>query len=118
MGSFSDKLAGFGTATTCSVSPPTAHVPVPVRFVWHHIMPLETGGQTVASNLVQICDNCHYTIHRLMWYMRLQYLGIALTPDQAALLKKPPRQKQLALATQGYEGALAAGTVAKIPNEG
>ncbi len=112
------NLPGVGPATTCSVSPVSAHVPVPVRFVWHHILPQEAGGQTAISNLVQLCDNCHYSIHRLMYYMRLKFEGKVLTADQAALLAKPPRQKQLALATQGYNGALAAGTVSKIPNEG
>lgn len=44
----------------------THHRPVPLRFVWHHIQPQEAGGQTVQQNLVQLCDSCHYSIHRII----------------------------------------------------
>lgn len=50
--------------------------------------------------------------------MRLKYLGTALTPDQQALLAKPPRAKQMKLATQGFNACVTAGTVEQIPNEG
>lgn len=100
------ELAGKGPATLCEVSPVLAHRPKPLRFVWHHIQPKEAGGQTVDANLAQLCDSCHYTIHRLMWYMA-----------HGTALPKVHRN-QLKLATQGYEACVTAGTVNKIPNEG
>lgn len=100
------ELPGMGKASTCQVCAPAAHRPVPLRFVWHHVMPLEAGGQTVPSNLIEICDSCHYTIHRLMWYMA-----------HGTPLPKV-RQAQLAFARQGYEACAAAGTVSQIPDEG
>ena len=103
-------------ATKCIVT--TAHSPKPVRFVTHHIQPQEAGGQSVPENFAQLCDNCHYSVHRLLWYMHLKATGITLTADQQALLDKPPRVKQRTLATQGFDACVAAGTVNKIPNEG
>lgn len=91
-------------ATTCVIT--NAHRPVPLRFVVHHIMPQEAGGQTVPANLVQLCDSCHYTIYRLMWYMAH---GTPLPKVMKA---------QLAIATTGYNECVAAGTVNLIPNEG
>ena len=111
-----DALEGFPKPTSCEIT--TYHVPDVVRFVWHHIQPHEAGGETVESNLVNLCDNCHYTTHRLMYYMRLQYLGETLTSDQQSLLDHPPRRAQLALAQQGFDACVAAGTVNDIPNEG
>ena len=99
-------IPGIGRAVDCSVAPAGTHRPVPVRFVWHHIQPHEAGGATDAANLVQLCDNCHYTIHRLLWNM-------------AKGLPQPPcRAAQLAYAQRGYDACVAAGTVARIPNEG
>jgi HNH endonuclease len=109
-------LPGVGLATMCTAS--KVHSPVPLRFVWHHLQPLEAGGQTVAANLVEICDSCHYSIHRLLWYMRLLAEGTALSPAQADAFAHPPRRAQLAFATIGYQACVAAGTVASIPNEG
>jgi hypothetical protein len=109
-------LPGVGLATMCVAS--KAHSPGPLRFVWHHLQPLEAGGQTVAENLIEICDSCHYSIHRLLWYLRLVAEGTALSPVQAAVLAHPPRKQQLAFATTGYDACVAAGTVAQIPNEG
>lgn len=105
-------------ATTCAVAKVTAHTPMPVRFVWHHIRPHEAGGATTAENLVQICDNCHYTIHRIMWVMALVALQKPVTDEQRALITKPPRRAQLVLAGQGYEACRVAGTITQIPNEG
>lgn len=99
-------IDGVGQATDCSIAHARAHRPVPVRFVWHHIQPQEAGGVAVPANLVQLCDSCHYTVHRLLWNM-------------AKGLPQPPcRAAQLAYAQQGYAACLAAGTVARIPNEG
>lgn len=105
-----------GTAGSCTVT--RTHQPEPVRFVWHHVQPKEAGGQTVASNLVEICDNCHYTIHRLMWIMASQSLGRPVTPDQLGMLARPPRRVQLGIAKEGFAACQAAGTVPQIPNEG
>ena len=91
-------------ATMCIVT--KAHRPTPLRFVTHHIQPQEAGGQSVPENFAQLCDSCHYTIHRLLWYMAH---NVPLPKVYA---------KQLALATQGYNACVAAGTVAQIPNEG
>jgi hypothetical protein len=109
-------LAAFPKPTSCQVT--TYHVPYVVRFVLHHIQPHEAGGPTVQENLASLCDSCHYTIHRMMWYMRALHLGGTLTADQQNLLDHPPRQTQLTLATQGFDACVAAGTVEQIPNEG
>jgi hypothetical protein len=99
------ELPGFGKATRCQAS--GSHNPRPMRFVWHHIQPAEAGGATVAGNLVQVCDSCHYTIHRLLWQMAT-----------GALVQPAPRQAQLALAAAGYKACVSAGTVAQVPIEG
>jgi hypothetical protein len=61
----------------------------------------------VAENLVGLDDNCHYTVHLLLWHLAQ---------------KTPPPAKgtraQRALARQGYDACVLAGTVHKIPNEG
>lgn len=106
-----------GTPATMCVASAT-HNPMPVRHVWHHIQPQEAGGQTVPENLAQLCDSCHYTIHRMMWVMRLVALGQTLTPQQQKLITTPPRRAQLVLASKGYEACRLAGTIDKIPNEG
>jgi len=100
------QLPGFGPATTCQVTTDTAHRPAVLRHVWHHIQPKEAGGLTEQANLAQVCDSCHYTIHRLMWYMA-----------HGTALPKAHRN-QLKIAQQGYDLCVAAGTVNKIPNEG
>lgn len=102
--------------TSCSVT--THHVPRAIRFVWHHIQPQEAGGPTETDNLANLCDNCHYTIHRMMFAMACQKLGKPVPPDYQAVLDNPPRRTQLALAQQGFDACVSAGTVAQIPNEG
>jgi len=92
-------------ATKCVAS--KAHSPTPLRFVWHHVQPHEAGGPTTPANLIELCDSCHYSIHRLLWEMA-----------QNLPLEKPPRAAQLAFARKGYDACAAAGTVDKIPNEG
>ena len=98
-------LPEFGAATTCVAS--GSHNPKPLRFVWHHVQPHEAGGPTVAANLAQLCDSCHYSVHRLLWHLA-----------QGVAVGMVPRKSQLALAQQGYNACVAAGTVTKIPNEG
>jgi hypothetical protein len=97
-------IAGLGKASTCNGY--GVHRPIPLRFVWHHILPQACGGQTVAANLVSLCDSCHYSIHIVLWQMANK-LPLAKTAI-----------KQVALAKQGYDLAVAAGTVDKIPKEG
>ena len=99
------SLPGFGKATACEAS--KAHSPVPLRFVWHHVQPHEAGGATVAANLAQLCDSCHYSVHRLLWQMA-----------NSLPVEKAPRQAQLVLAKRGFDACQAAGTLAQIPDEG
>lgn len=100
------ELPGLGKADHCQVSTMKQHRPTPLRFVWHHIQPQEAGGLTVAGNLIQVCDSCHYTIHRLMWQM-------------AHELPHPPvHRDQLMYAGTGFGLCVAARTVSHIPNEG
>jgi hypothetical protein len=96
---------GLGPATACQAS--SSHNPKPLRFVYHHIQPQQAGGPTVPANLAQVCDSCHYSIHRLLWHLA-----------QGAPVGVVPRKAQLALAQQGYYACEAAGTVTQIPNEG
>lgn len=100
-------IAGIGKAPSCAVS--NSHRPIPMRYVWHHILPQACGGQSVATNLVSLCDSCHYATHALLYQCKLN--GV-VTPDSRN------NGKRVALAMQGYALAVAAGTVAKIPNEG
>lgn len=103
-------------ATQCVAS--GTHNPKPLRYVWHHIQPRETGGLTDAANLVQVCDSCHYSIHRIMWVMAQIAQQKPVTDAQRAVITKPPRKTHYVLAGKGYEACVAAGTVAQIPNEG
>lgn len=104
------------TANRCDAS--NSHTPTPLRYVWHHIQPQEAGGQTVTGNLVQLCDSCHYTIHRILWVMAQISLGKPVTDTQRGYITRPPRKAQLKLAQTGYNACQAAGTIAQIPNEG
>jgi len=99
------ELPGVGPATTCQAS--GTHNPTPLRYVWHHCQPQQAGGATEAANLVELCDSCHYSVHRLLWHLAK---GLPTGPV--------PRRAQLALARQGYAACVRAGTVAQIPNEG
>lgn len=91
-------------ATTCSMA--RFHRPAPLRFVWHHIQPKQAGGKTETGNLTQVCDNCHYSIHRLLYLMATKQT-----------LPKHSKNQYL-MAKMGYDRCVEAGTVAKIPNEG
>ncbi len=86
---------------------PWLHRPAASRFVVHHIQPQVAGGKSVPENQIVLCDNCHYTIHNLMYSMAT---GI------------PPKIKgtreQRKIAEQGYNACVISGTVHKIPNEG
>lgn len=103
-------------ATYCAAS--VSHNPVPLRYVWHHVQPREAGGPTTPENLAQLCDSCHYTVHRLMWIYRLIALQQPTTDAQRDMITHPPRRAQLTLAAKGYEQCRLAGTIDQIPNEG
>lgn len=96
-------VADLGRAVSCQGY--GTHRPVPLRFVWHHILPQVCGGKTVAANLASLCDSCHYSIHILLWQMANK---VPLSKGTKA---------QLAFAKQGYDAAVAAGTADKIPKE-
>ncbi|MGH7240487.1 MAG: HNH endonuclease signature motif containing protein, partial [Candidatus Saccharimonadales bacterium] len=102
-------IEGFPKPTACAVT--TYHVPRVTRFVLHHIQPKEAGGPTVTENLVGVCDGCHYTIHRIMFALACNKLGKPVPPDYQNALDNPPRRAQLALAQQGFDACVAAGTV-------
>ena len=102
-------------ASRCDAS--GSHSPVPLRYVWHHIQPHECGGATAPENLVQVCDTCHYSIHRILYNLARGYIAEAngQGPVPVGLI---PRQLQLVLAQRGLAACIAAGTVTQIPNEG
>lgn len=100
--------AALPQATSCAVA--ANHSPTAVRFVWHHILPQACGGRTVQENLVNVCDNCHYAIHAILYDLKVN-----------AKITKPAwrrNKRRVQYAQQGYQAAVAAGTVDKIPNEG
>lgn len=97
------ELPGVGKATTCQLA--AYHRPVPLRFVWHHVLPEACGGATMAGNLASVCDSCHYSVHILMWQLA-----------NGGLTSKGTRT-QVALAKSGYDQAVALGVAGKIPKE-
>jgi hypothetical protein len=109
-GSVGEVLKAVGVASYCSCA--AKHEPKPLRFVWHHLLPVACGGKSTPDNLVMACDNCHYTIHALLTTLK----------NGGGTIKYPlSRYKNTLrynLALQGYTAAVAAGTVDKIPNEG
>lgn len=88
------------------------HEPRPERFVTHHVLPQVCGGQTTPDNLVRCCDDCHYDVHALMYALKR-----ANGDPEAAWQGEGPRGAR-EYALRGYQAAVAAGTVDKIPNEG
>lgn len=86
------------------------HYPKPLRFVQHHILPKACGGGDDLTNLVTLCDSCHYSVHALLWHLK--------TDGGLSGLHPRTNRYQLVVAMQGYERALAAGTKDRIPNEG
>ena len=104
-----EMLPGFGKATNCQLY--KLHRPAPLRFIWHHILPQTCGGQSVQDNLSQLCDSCHYAVHAMLYDLKVH---------QGAFISFSKYQKtpRAVLAYQGYEAAVAAGTVDKIPQEG
>ena len=93
-------------ATGCEIG---FHRPKPLRFVEHHVLPQVCGGKTEPANLAGLCDSCHYTVHALLYQLKLN--GSTYKLSQGT-------RKQRALAYRGYTAAVAAGTVDRIPDEG
>ena len=85
------------------------HRPRPLRYIAHHVLPQACGGKTEPGNLVGLCDNCHMAVHALLWQLKQSTPPIMLTAGT---------RQQRALALRGYQAAVAAGTVAQIPDEG
>ena len=98
-------LPGIGKAGTCEIT--ADHGPKPRRYVWHHIQPEACGGHTTLTNLAQLCDNCHYSVHILLW--QIANGGVTMAR---------PNKAQLSIARIGYDLCVQAGTTALIPKEG
>jgi hypothetical protein len=99
-------IEGVGHATACQLGK-QGRSHTALRFVWHHVLPQACGGKTEAANLASVCDNCHYSVHILMWYLANGGIPAAVKGTRA----------QRALADSGYQQAAAAGTAGKIPKE-
>jgi hypothetical protein len=93
------------TASTCQLGAQDADHTA-LRFVWHHILPQVCGGKSVTSNLAELCDNCHYAVHAMMWDMA-----------HGAKPSEHGTDGQFNLAATGYQLAVKAGTAGKIPKE-
>lgn len=99
----------LGDATHCTAV--KTHAPVPLRYVWHHVLPEAAGGKTNHDNCIPICDNCHYGVHALMYDMAQHDGHLSMHLHEAGT----PRYR---IARQGYEAAKAADVLDRIPNEG
>lgn len=99
-------IEGLGRAARCDGA--KHHTPKPRRYVWHHILPQVCGGKTVEANLVQLCDNCHYSVHDMLWHLK----------QTGFLPKTGGTAQQKNLAAQGYGLALRDNVINLIPNEG
>lgn len=97
----------LGKAKTCQCV--ARHSPAPARYVWHHVLPQVCGGVTTQSNLVSVCDNAHYAIHKLMYAM--------LVKDQHTINRIGRNDFFMKMAVSGYGLAVERGTESKIPKE-
>lgn len=77
-----------------------------LRFVWHHILPQVCGGKSRTDNLAELCDNCHYSVHKIMWDLA-NGKPVPTGADEG----------QTELAERGYTLAVQAGTQHMIPKE-
>jgi hypothetical protein len=82
------------------------HTPVIPRVIWHHQVPQACGGKTNLTNCIPICDNHHFRLHSGMW-------------SKANSLALPYRFTELELKSIdfGVQGAIALGTLDKMPKE-
>lgn len=92
------------------------HRPKVTRFVNHHIQPQAAGGLTEPDNIAQLCDNCHMTVHVVMWVLRTVCAGMmASTADLGSVPIGTRKQKELGRI--GYNKCVLAGTWTRIPKE-
>lgn len=102
-------------ATQCTLS--VYHRPKVTRYINHHIQPQAAGGYTVPDNIAQLCDNCHMTVHAVMWELHMMLGGqMASTATLGSVPIGSKRQKELG--RQGYNKCVLAGTSHLIPKEG
>ena len=99
------EVPGLGKAANCQFGGQDSHHTA-LRFVWHHILPQVCGGKTVNSNLAELCDNCHYAVHSVMYAL-----------SRGAAPAKAATADQFSLAKVGFDLAVKAGTQGKIPKE-
>lgn len=107
-------IQAFGVRASACAGYHSPHRPRPLRFVWHHILPQTCGGRTTKQNLVSLCDNCHITVHSILWLIA-QHQGLTANIIRYQHIGT---EEQRELAERGYQAAVALGTVARIPNEG
>lgn len=105
----SEYIRGAGRALYCQCA--DYHTPVPLRFVWHHILPKVCGGRSVKANLLSCCDSCHYAIHLMMGDLK-HHNG------DLVVYKRFSGTNRARWAYEGYRLAVAAGVVDKIPDQG
>lgn len=105
----SEYLRGVGRAIGCQCV--GVHTPQPLRFVWHHILPKACGGRTTKTNLLSCCDSCHYAIHLMMGDLKHN-------DGNMVLYKRFNGTNRANWAREGYQRAVDAGTVSKIPDQG
>lgn len=110
-----EYLPALGKATECTAYKLASHTPAPHRFVWHHLEPEVCGGATDTVNCVQVCDNCHYTIHALLYALK-QSGGDTAVWRRGRTWAAPTGLR--GYAQRGWELCVASGTTAHIPNEG
>ncbi len=83
---------------------PVGHLPRPHQIHTHHIVPKSWGGSDDPANLVQLCPNCHTSIHHLLngWIragaltepgtvLSRRYSGYVVALALRAWLKRPPK---------------------------
>jgi hypothetical protein len=89
---------------------------LPLRTVGHHILPKEWGGDP-HGELAWVCDNGHYSIHRILDWLRLQDRGpkgdgVGGLPYDEVIQMRPPfggSRSELRLAREGYERWVSVG---------
>lgn len=102
-------LPGLGPATHCTAY--NDHRPRPLRFVWHHLLPETCGGASDLTNVVQVCDSCHYAIHDLLWVLKT-------SAGDPKVWGRYGADQQRAYALRGWQLAAKVGMTDRIPNEG
>lgn len=105
----SQYIRGVGRALYCQCA--ECHTPIPLRFVWHHILPKVCGGRSTKANLLSCCDSCHYGIHLMMGDLKHNN-------GNFVVYKRFSGTNRARWAYEGYRLAVEAGVVDKIPDQG